>query len=164
MAMKSRGFDMPALYTGSRRNEKLEQELGSKKVELNELLAASDFISLHVPLLPETRHLFGATQFKMMKQTAYLINTSRGPVINEAELVDALRNGDIAGAGLDVYEFEPKMADGLKDLKNVVVAPHTGSASVASRESMSRLVAENILAMVAGAPAPTCLNPEIYRQ
>ena len=164
MAMKSRGFDMPVIYTGIRRNEKLEHELGAKKVELNELLAASDFISLHVPLLPETRHLFGAAQFKMMKQTAYLINTSRGPVINEAELVDALKNGEIAGAGLDVYEFEPKMADGLKDLKNVVVAPHTGSASVASRESMSLLVAENILAMVAGAPAPTCLNPEIYRQ
>ncbi len=162
MAMKSRGFDMPVLYTGGRRNEKLEQELGAKKVEFNELLAASDFISLHVPLLPETRHLFGAAQFKMMKQTAYLINTSRGPVINEAELVEALKNNVIAGAGLDVYEFEPKMADGLNDLKNVVVAPHTGSASVSSREDMSRLVAENMLAMIAGTPAPTCLNPEIY--
>ncbi|GAK49827.1 glyoxylate reductase [Candidatus Moduliflexus flocculans] len=164
MARKSRGFDMPVLYCDADQNEKLEQELDAKKVEFEELLAASDFISVHVPLLPETRHLFGAKQFKMMKKTAYLINTSRGPVINEAELVDALKNGDIAGAGLDVYEFEPKMVDGLKDLNNVVVAPHTGSASVSAREGMSRLVAENILAMVAGTPAPTCLNPEIYKK
>jgi len=164
MAMKSRGFEMPVLYSDACQNEKLERELGAKKVEFEELLAASDFISVHVPLLPETRHLFGAKQFKMMKKTAYLINTSRGPVINEAELVEALKNGDIAGAGLDVYEFEPKMVEGLKDLKNAVIAPHTGSASVSAREGMSRLVAENILAMVAGTPAPTCLNPEIYHK
>ena len=162
MAMKSRGFEMPVLYTDAYRNEMLEKELGAKKVEFEELLAASDFVSIHAPLLPETRHMFGAKQFAMMKKTAYLINTARGPIIHEAELVEALKNGVIAGAGLDVYEFEPKMVEGLKELKNVVVAPHTASATVSSREGMSRLAAENLLAMLAGKPAPTCLNPEVY--
>jgi len=162
MAMKSRGFEMKVLYTDAYRNEMLEKELGAKKVEFEELLVTSDFISIHVPLLPETRHLFGAKQFAMMKKTAYLINTARGPVINEAELIEALKNGVIAGAGLDVYEFEPKMVEGLNELNNVVIAPHTASATVSSREGMSRLAAENLLAMLAGKPAPTCLNPEVY--
>lgn len=163
MAKMSRGFDMRVLYCGARRNEELETAVGARHVEFETLLREADFVSLHVPLKPETRRMFGAAQFKLMKKTAYLINTARGAVINEAELVEALKHGEIAGAGLDVYEFEPKMVDGLSALSNVVIAPHTGSATHSSRGNMSRLAAENILAMLAGRPAPTCLNPEVYR-
>jgi glyoxylate reductase len=162
MALKSRGFDMKVLYTDEAPNETLERQLQATKVALDTLLEQSDFISIHVPLIPSTRHLFGLNEFRKMKKTAYLINTSRGPVINEAELVEALKTGVIAGAGLDVYEHEPLMAEGLKDLSNVVVAPHTASATTSSRGGMARLAAENLLAMVAGRKAPNCLNPEVY--
>ena len=163
MALKSRGFEMRVLYTDERRNEKLEKELQAEKAALADLLARADFVSVHVPLLPATRHLLGLNEFRRMKPTAYLINTSRGPVINEAELVEALKTRVIAGAGLDVYENEPRMAAGLADLTNVVVAPHTASATTSARGGMARLAAENLLAMVAGRPAPNCLNPEVYQ-
>lgn len=163
MAMRSRGFEMPVLYTDEKRNEVLERELGARKVDLETLLAESDFVSIHVPLMPATRHLFGAEAFRRMKRTAYIINTARGAVINEAELVEALRQRVIAGAGLDVYEFEPKMVEGLATLDNVVITPHTASATEDSRNGMAELAARNILAMLEGRVPETCLNPEVCR-
>jgi glyoxylate reductase len=165
MALMSEGFGMKVLYTDSspqKTNPVLEKELGARKVGFEELLEESDFISIHVPLRPGTRHLFNAASFKKMKKTAYLINTARGPVINEADLVEALRDKEIAGAGLDVYEFEPKMAEGLAALDNVVTAAHTGSATDSARKNMAILAAQNLLAMLSGERPPTCLNPEIY--
>ncbi len=163
MALKSRGFEMNVLYVDEFANETLEKHVHAQKVDFETLLAQSDFISIHVPLMPATRHLFGMREFRKMKPTAYLINTARGPVVNEVELVEALKTGVIAGAGLDVYEFEPRMAEGLQGLPNVVIAPHTASATHSSRNGMARLAAENLLAMIAGQSAPTCLNPEIYQ-
>jgi glyoxylate reductase len=163
MALKSRGFDMKVLYTDAFRSEILEQQLQAEKVDLETLLETSDFVSVHVPLMPETRHLLGMKEFAMMKKTAYLINTARGPIVNEAELVEALKTGEIAGAGLDVYEKEPLMAEGLKDRVNVVVTPHTASATISSRGGMARIAAENLLAMLKGEKAPNCVNPEVYK-
>lgn len=164
MAMKSRGFDMRVLYNSPRRrNQTLESELDARRVDLDELLSESDFISLHVPLLPMTRHLFNMETFRKMKRTAILINTARGPIIKEDDLVKALNSGEIAGAGLDVYEFEPKMAEGLKDCTNAVVLPHIGSATKSSRDNMAMLAAENLLAMLTGKKPPTCLNPEVLQ-
>jgi glyoxylate reductase len=162
MALKSKGFQMPVLYTDAVANPTLEKELGARRVELPELLEKSDFISIHVPLLPQTRHMFNAETFRQMKPTACLINTSRGPVIKEADLVEALKNKVIAGAAIDVYEFEPKMAEGLGELDNAVTTPHTASATPAAREGMAVLAAQNLLAMLEGKPGPSCLNPEVY--
>jgi glyoxylate reductase len=162
MALKSKGFAMKVIYSDEFTNATIEEELGARRVPLSELLGESDFISIHVPLMAETRHLFNADIFKKMKRTAYLINTSRGPVVNEAELVEALKNRVIAGAGLDVYEFEPEIAAGLADLDNVVITPHTASATVSSRTNMALKAAENLLAMLKGERPPDCLNPEIY--
>jgi len=162
MALKSRGFGMRVLYADVARNEELESDLGAQWVDLDTLLAESDFVSLHVALTPETVHLINAERLGKMKPTAYLINTSRGPVIHEAELVEALRRNVIAGAALDVYEFEPKMVPGLAELTNVVLAPHTASATRSSRSGMSIKAATNLLAMLRGERPPDCLNPEIY--
>lgn len=162
MAMMSRGFNMRVLYTRvSGPNEVLDRELTARHVELDELLAESDFISIHVPLTDRTRHLFDARAFSRMKQRAVLINTSRGPVINEADLVEALRTGEIAAVGLDVYENEPAMAAGLADCPNAVLLPHVGSATRSARDDMAILAAENLLAMLTGKTPPTCLNPEV---
>jgi len=162
MALMSKGFAMRVLYTDEVANPVLERELGARKVPFEELLRESDFVSVHVPLMPATRHLFNAGTLALMKPTAYLINTSRGPVIHEAELVEALRRGVIAGAALDVYEFEPKMVPGLAELPNAVLAPHTASATRSSRSGMSVKAATNLLAMLRGERPPDCLNPEIY--
>jgi glyoxylate reductase len=162
MALKSRGFDMPVVYTNERPNPILEEKLGARLVDLDTLVSEADFISIHVPLLPTTRHLFDRELLARMKPTAYLINTSRGPVVNEADLVAALRTGEIAGAGLDVFEFEPKMAAGLAERENVVVTPHVASATTESRNGMAELAARNVLAMLAGKRPETCLNPEIF--
>jgi glyoxylate reductase len=162
MALKSRGFDMPVVYTNERPNPILEEKLGARLVDLDTLVSEADFISIHVPLLPTTRHLFDRELLARMKPTAYLINTSRGPVVNEADLVAALRTGEIAGAGLDVFEFEPKMAAGLAERENVVVTPHVASATTESRNGMAELAARNVLAMIANRRPETCLNPEIY--
>lgn len=166
MALMSRGFDMPVLYTSSsgRKNGVLESELSARLVSFDQLLAESDFISLHTPLTPQTRHLFDADAFKRMKETAYIINTARGPVIDEAALVEALRKGEIAGAGLDVYENEPDMAPGLAGLDNAVVLPHIGSATRTSRDDMATLAARNLIAMLKGQRPETCLNPEVFKR
>lgn len=164
-ALMSRGFAMKVLYTSSsgRINHVLEKELDASLVSFEELLDRSDFISIHTPLTPQTRHLFDQWAFSRMKPEAYLVNTARGPVIKEDDLVAALKNGQIAGAGLDVYEFEPKMAQGLAELDNVVVLPHIGSATRASRSNMALLAARNLLAMLNGEKPETCLNSDVLK-
>jgi glyoxylate reductase len=164
MARMSAGFGMRVLYTSSSsRNEELERDLGARRVDFDELLRESDFISIHTPLRPSTRHLFNAEAFRKMKNTAILINTGRGPVIKEDDLVAALHSGEIGGAGLDVYETEPRMAEGLKDCPNAVLLPHIGSATHSARDNMALLAAENIEAMLAGTRPPTILNPEVLK-
>lgn len=164
MARMSAGFGMRVLYTSSSsRNEELERDLGARRVDFDALLRESDFISIHTPLRPSTRHLFNADAFRRMKNTAILINTGRGPVIKEDDLVAALRSGEIGGAGLDVYEMEPRMAEGLKDCPNTVLLPHIGSATHSTRDNMALLAAENIEAMLAGTKPPTILNPEVLK-
>ena len=164
MALMSRGFRMKVLYTSSsgRKNGVLESELGARLVPFDQLLAEADFISVHTPLTPETRHLFDSKAFSRMKKSAYLINTARGPVIKEDDLVAALKSGEIAGAGLDVFEKEPAMAEGLAELPNAVVLPHIGSATRRSRTDMAELAARNLIAMLKGQKPETCLNPEIF--
>jgi glyoxylate reductase len=162
MARMSKGFGMPILYTDTSHNLTLEQELDARKAAFEELLEESDFVSVHVPSLPSTFHLFDRAAFMRMKRTAYLINTSRGQVVHEAELVQALQEGLIAGAGLDVYEFEPEMMKGLASLDNVVCTAHTASATTSSRAGMALKAAQNLLAMLQGERAPDCINPEVY--
>ncbi|MDD3311633.1 D-glycerate dehydrogenase [Pseudodesulfovibrio sp.] len=164
MALMSRGFRMPVVYTtgSGRPSEVLDRELGAELVSFDELLRRSDFISVHAPLNEGTRHLFDAEAFARMKPSAILVNTGRGPVIDEAALVDALRERRIAGAGLDVYEREPAMAPGLGKLDNAVVLPHVGSGTRESRTDMATLAARNLLAMLDGKRPETCLNPELY--
>ena len=164
MAMRSRGWCMKVLYTTqSNKNVVLEEMLGAKRVDLETLLTESDFISIHTPLTEKTRHLIGAKEFSMMKKTVYLINTGRGAVVNEEALLNALKNKQIAGAGLDVYEEEPKLKPGLAELDNVVLAPHLGSATVESRTKMAVMAAENIVAVLNKQKPKNCVNPEALR-
>ncbi len=163
MARKARGFDMRVLYTGRHRHPEFEQQTGGAFVDKATLLRKSDFISLHVPLTPETRHYLGAAEFAQMKPSAILINTARGPVVDEAALVSALRDGVIWGAGLDVYEDEPALAPGLIGLDNVVVVPHIGSATVETRTNMGLLAVQNILAVFRGETPPNCVNPAVLQ-
>jgi len=144
------GFEMKIMYYDARRNEELEKKYNLQFVDLDTLLKESDFVSVHVPLLPTTKHLINAEKLKIMKKTAYLINTSRGPIVDEVALVEALRAGEIRGAALDVYEQEPKMAPGLAELPNTVLTPHTASATEETRSAMSELAAKNIIAVLAG--------------
>jgi len=163
MARRASGFQMKVLYTDAVRvAESVEQELHAEFRDLNSLLAESDYVSLHVPLLPETRGLFDGARFSRMKPTAFLINTARGPVVNEAALVLALQSGKIAGAALDVFENEPRIHPGLKR-SNVVLAPHIASASVETRTKMACIAAENVVALFAGRRPPNLLNPEVLR-
>jgi glyoxylate reductase len=156
VACRAQGFGMNVVYFN--RNQvasEIETSLGAEFVSLDELLRRSDFISLHAPLNDQSRHMFDARAFRLMKPTAVLVNTGRGALIDEAELVNVLREGRIAAAGLDVYEFEPKITDGLLTLDNVVLAPHLGSASTLARGDMVRLCCENIVEVLAGRPAVT---------
>lgn len=141
---------MKILYHDTNRNEQLEHQLGIEYRELDDLLKTADVISLHVPLTDGTRHLIDSTHLGMVKSTAYLVNTSRGPVVDEAALVEALKTGRIKGAALDVYEEEPLMAPGLAELTNVVLVPHIGSATEEARSAMSELAARNIIAVLLG--------------
>jgi len=149
------GFGIKILYYDRARSEDLEKQYKMEFVDLETLLKNSDFISIHLPMTPETKHLIGEAQLKMMKKTAYLINTARGPIIDENALVAALKNGVIKGAALDVYEAEPKMAAGLAELPNTVLTPHTASATEETRSAMSELAAKNIIAVLSGQPAVT---------
>jgi len=152
LSRRAKGFAMRILYTDARRNEDAERELGATFVPLDQLLRESDVVTLHVPLLPETRHLIDAAALRKMKRTAILINSSRGPVVDEKALSEALREGVIAGAGLDVYEREPSVEPSLLALENVVLLPHIASASEATRTRMAVRATENILAFLDGKP------------
>ncbi len=163
-AMKSKGFEMEILYYDKKRNKKLENELNAKQVSLKELLQKSDFISIHVPLLKSTKHMVGEEEFKIMKETAVFINTSRGSVVDEKALVKALKNKRIFGAGLDVYENEPKITEELKKLDNVVLQPHSASASIKTRTKMAVIAAENMIKGLKGEKPPNCVNPEIFKE
>jgi glyoxylate reductase len=158
VARRARGFDMEILYHDQYRNESAEKETGVQYAELDELLRTCDFISVHTPLTDETHHLIGARELERMKPEAILINTSRGPVVDEAALADALSEGRIFAAGLDVYEKEPEVHPKLLELENVVLAPHIGSASVETRDRMAVLAAENIVAVLSGDEPKTPVN------
>jgi len=158
VAKRAIGFNMRVLYSDVRANKELERETGAEHVSMDTLLKESDFVSVHVPLMPETTHLISVRSLGMMKPTAYLINTSRGPVVNEAALVEALRDNVIAGAGLDVFENEPEVNPGLLELDNVVITPHVASGSVETRTKMAIMAAENILAALDGKTPPNAVN------
>ena len=158
VARRARGFGMEVLYHNRSRKEEAEQELGARYVEFDELLETVDFVSVHTPLTDETHHLIGPKELGRMKPTAVLVNTSRGPVVDEAALADALAAGRIFAAGLDVYEEEPKVHPKLLELENVVLAPHIGSASVETRDSMAALAAENLAAVLRGEDPKTPVN------
>ena len=155
VARRARGFAMNILYTSRRRNEAAERDFGARFVDFEALLAESDFVSLHVPLTPDTRHLIGAAQLEKMKPSAILINTARGAIVDQAALCDALRAHRIGGAGLDVFEVEPlPLNDPLLQCDNVTLAPHIGSASVATRLQMALLAVENLVAGIQSRPLP----------
>lgn len=156
VARRARGFEMEVVYHNrSRVADAIERELGARYVPFEELLEISDFVSLHAPLNDQSRHLFDRAAFDRMKSTAVLVNTGRGAIIDEEVLVDVLRERRIAAAGLDVYEFEPRIVEGLLGLDNVVLAPHLGSASVDARAAMVELCSRNIIEVLAGRPAIT---------
>jgi glyoxylate reductase len=162
VARRAKGFGMTVLYSSPRRSDPaIEAETGARHVELDELLASADAVSIHAKLTPETRHLFGPDQFRRMKPSAVLVNTARGPVVDEAALAEALEAGEIFAAGLDVFEHEPKVHPRLLELENVVAIPHLGSATVDTREAMGNLAVDNVLAVFDGGRAPTPLNPEV---
>ncbi len=162
VARRASGFRMRVIYhDAARAPAEVEKELNATFLERDAVLAQADFVSLHVPLLPDTRHLMSAAQFAKMKRTAFLINTSRGPVVDEAALVAALDAGRIAGAALDVYENEPQVHPGLVGRSNVVLAPHIASASVETRTKMATIAADNVIAVFTGRRPPTVLNPEV---
>jgi glyoxylate reductase len=162
MARRALGFGMRVLYQDAvAADAATERELNASRVDLATLLRESDFVSLHTPLIPETRYLMNRETLRAMKKTAFLINAARGPVVDEAALVEALREGWIAGAGLDVFEEEPTVHPGLIGLTNVVLAPHIGSGSLETRLKMATLAVENCLAVLEGRTPPTPVNPEV---
>ncbi|HKW78945.1 MAG TPA: D-glycerate dehydrogenase, partial [Candidatus Limnocylindria bacterium] len=152
LARRAMGFRMKILYTDAVRSEPAEKEFGAEFTTFDDLLARSDFVTLHVPLMAETRHLIDAKRLRQMKRSAILINASRGPVVDERALGEALRDGVIAGAGLDVYEREPQVEPLLLELENVVLLPHIASASERTRTRMAIRASENILAFLDGKP------------
>lgn len=159
VAKRAIGFNMDVLYTANSPKPEFEQATGGRFAALPALLKQADFVSLHVPLTEATRHLIGAAELAMMKRSAVLVNTSRGPVVDEKALVAALEVGTIAGAGLDVFEKEPQVEPGLLKLDNVVLAPHVGSATLATRTGMGRMACRNVLAALRDELPPNCLNP-----
>lgn len=154
LARRAKGFDMDLFYYDPFRNESAERELGVKYLEFEELLSTCDFISLHTPLIPETRHLISKAELERMKPEAVLVNTSRGPVVDEAALADALENRRIFAAGLDVFENEPEVHPKLLELENALIVPHIGSASFEARDRMATTAAENLRAVLKGEEPP----------
>ena len=152
-ARRGLGFGMKILYFSRTPKPEAEKELGAKRVDIDTLLKESDFVSLHCPLTPETQYLLDETRLSLMKKTAILINTARGPVVDESALVRMLKDGKIAGAGFDVYEHEPELTPGLTELDNVVLLPHIGSGTTATRMKMAEMAVENVRAVLAGKPA-----------
>jgi glyoxylate reductase len=164
VAHRAKGFNMRVLYYDPNPlPPDAEQQLGAARVDLGRLLAESDFVSVHVPLTQETHHMLSTAQFELMKRSAILINTSRGPVVDEAALVQALTAKKLAGAGLDVYEREPAVHPGLLAMPNVVLAPHIASATVRTRSEMSAMAARNMATAVRGGRPPNLLNPEVKK-
>lgn len=164
VARRARGFNMKILYYDVVSRPELERELGARRMDLDALLKESDFVSVHVPLMKATYHMINAEKLKLMKKTAYLINNSRGPVIDEKALYEALKEGKIAGAALDVFEQEPTPADNpLLKLDNVVAAPHISSASYETRSKMAEMVAENLVAFFEGRKPPNLVNQEVTK-
>jgi glyoxylate reductase len=162
VARRATGFGMRVIYHDAvDLPPEVERESGAKRASLEQLLAEADFISIHTNLTPETKHLFSTDQFRAMKDTAVLVNTSRGPVVDEAALAQALRDGEIFGAGLDVFENEPEVHPDLLALDSVVIIPHLGSATVDTRRAMGLLAVENVFAALDGERPPTILNPEV---
>jgi len=163
VARRALGFGMRVLYADPvRLPPERERALGMTHAGFDDVLREADFVSLHPQLTPQTRHLIGARELGLMKSSAFIINTSRGPVIDEAALTQALTEGRIAGAGLDVYEHEPKVTPVLIGLPNVVLTPHLGSAVFELREGMAHVVVDNAIAIIEGRRPPNCLNPEAY--
>lgn len=162
MARRAQGFDMRVIYTDIQRaDEATEREYGVMYVDKRTLLRESDFVSLHIPLFPETTHSISHAEFALMKKSAILINAARGPIVDEKALAQALRTGKIAGAGLDVYEKEPKAERALIAMKNVVLAPHIASASIETRAKMAMLAAQNCVTGLNGQRPPHLVNPEV---
>jgi glyoxylate reductase len=162
VARRALGFDMRVLAFDPYARDKIEADEQAEWAELDVLLSESDFVTIHTLLTEETRHLIDAAALEMMKTSAYIINAARGPIIDEAALVEALKSGQIAGAGLDVYESEPEMAEGLAACETAVLLPHLGSASRGTRDKMATMAANNAIAMLRGEKAPNCVNPKVY--
>jgi glyoxylate reductase len=163
VARRARGFGMTVVYSDAvQLPAEVEAESGATRVELDELLERADFVSIHTNLTPETRHLFSTDQFRRMKPSAVLINTSRGPVVDEEALADALAAGEIFAAGLDVFEQEPEVTPRLLELENVVVIPHLGSATIDTRNAMGDVAVDNVFAALDGERPPTLLNPDAF--
>jgi len=163
VARRAAGFGMRILYFGPHRMAEADEvKLGMTFVPLDQLLVESDFVSLHPTLKPETLHLIGERELRLMKRTAFLINSSRGPIVDEKALARVLADKQIAGAGLDVFENEPAIEPGLLNLTNVVLTPHLGSAVMEVRETMTHIVVDNIMAILQGLKPPNCINPEVY--
>jgi glyoxylate reductase len=162
LARRARGFDMPVIYHNRSRLEPADEKtLRAGYESFPELLRKSDFVSLHVPLTTETRHLIGRRELALMKPSAFLINTARGPVVDEQALLEALQAGQIAGAALDVYEHEPALTPGLTLLDNVILLPHVGSATLETRTRMASMAAQNLIAGLGGQKPPNLINPEV---
>ncbi|MCJ7517425.1 MAG: D-glycerate dehydrogenase, partial [Methanomassiliicoccales archaeon] len=162
VARRAIGFGMRILYYNRKRDLEAEKELGAIYVTIEDLLRDSDFVSLHVPLNPQTRHLIGEREISLMKPTAILLNASRGEVVDEHALVEALRVGRIDSAGLDVFENEPSLSPGLTELENVVVTPHTGSGTYQSRDRMAMMAAENLIAGLEGKRPPNLVTKSAW--
>ena len=158
VARRARAFEMSVVYTNRTRNEAAEIETGARFVTFDDLLGQSDVLTLHAPSTPETRHVIDASALARLRPGAILVNTARGPLVDEAALVDALRTAKLAAAGLDVFEREPELAAGLTDLDNVVLLPHLGSATAEARGAMVELCSRNIIAVLGGGPPVTPVN------
>ena len=152
------GFDVKIIYYDLKRNEELEEKFGMEYRELDDLLKESDFVSIHTALTDETRHLINAEKLALMKPSAYLINTARGPIVDEMALIESLKGKKIAGAALDVFEKEPELMPGLTDLNNVVLTPHIASATEGTRNKMSEMAAKNIIAVLDGETPPNLVE------
>jgi glyoxylate reductase len=161
---RAKGFEMDVIYYDVNRDKEFEIETGAKFMPIEEVIKQADYLSIHVPLLPDTHHLIGKKELAMMKTTAYLINTSRGPVVDEQALVDALKSNQIAGAALDVFEKEPEIHEGLINLDNVILLPHIASATLETRSEMAVMAAENMIAGLSGKNPPNIVNREVLEK
>jgi glyoxylate reductase len=163
MARRAKGFDMKIMYFDEyRQSPEVEKELGLEYAPFEEVLKEADYVSIHVPLMESTHHLIGEKEFKMMKKSAYLINSARGPIVDEKALVKALSEGEIMGAGLDVFEDEPLLAPGLAELDNVVIAPHIASATNETRAKMATMAAEGCISVLTGKMPENLVNKEVW--